>query len=95
MKCPSCGSGNREGARFCGDCAGVLAEALVCSRCGTPNPKGRKFCDSCGNPIGEVANRTRPLDPRSYAPKHLAEKILTFRSALEGEWKQVTWRGRG
>jgi class 3 adenylate cyclase len=29
-------------------------------------------------------------DPRSYTPKHLAEKILTSRSALEGEREQVT-----
>jgi class 3 adenylate cyclase/tetratricopeptide (TPR) repeat protein len=28
--------------------------------------------------------------PLSYTPKHLAEKILTSRSALEGECKQVT-----
>src|SRR5215510_13150811 len=33
-----------------------------------------------------VQNRT----PLSYTPKHLAEKILTSRSALEGERKQVT-----
>jgi class 3 adenylate cyclase/tetratricopeptide (TPR) repeat protein len=29
-------------------------------------------------------------DPRDYTPKHLAEKILTSRAALEGERKQVT-----
>src|SRR5260370_2751516 len=29
-------------------------------------------------------------DPRSYTPKHLADKILASRSALEGERKQVT-----
>lgn len=29
-------------------------------------------------------------DPLSYTPKHLAEKILTSRSALGGERKQVT-----
>ena len=29
-------------------------------------------------------------DPRSYTPKHLAERILQSRSALEGERKQVT-----
>jgi Adenylate and Guanylate cyclase catalytic domain len=29
-------------------------------------------------------------DPRAYTPKHLAEKILTSRNALEGERKQVT-----
>ena len=29
-------------------------------------------------------------DPRCYTPKHLAEKILQSKSALEGERKQVT-----
>jgi len=33
---------------------------------------------------------TRERSPRDYTPKHLAEKILTSRSALEGELKQVT-----
>jgi hypothetical protein len=28
--------------------------------------------------------------PQSYTPKHLAEKILVSRSALEGKRKQVT-----
>jgi len=31
-----------------------------------------------------------PRDPRSYTPKHLADKILQSKSALEGERKQVT-----
>jgi hypothetical protein len=34
------------------------------------------------------ADPERP--PLSYTPKHLADKILTSRSALEGERKQVT-----
>jgi class 3 adenylate cyclase len=29
-------------------------------------------------------------EPLSYTPKHLAEKILTSRSALEGKRQQVT-----
>jgi class 3 adenylate cyclase/tetratricopeptide (TPR) repeat protein len=29
-------------------------------------------------------------DPRAYTPRHLAERILTLRSAVEGEHKQVT-----
>jgi hypothetical protein len=33
-----------------------------------------------------IQNRT----PLAYTPRHLAEKILTSRSALEGERKQVT-----
>ena len=31
-----------------------------------------------------------PRNPRSYTPKHLADKILQSKSALEGERKQVT-----
>jgi len=40
-----------------------------------------------------VTEKERPLrdgDPRGYTPKHLAEKILQSRSALEGERKRVT-----
>src|SRR5262249_38718506 len=32
----------------------------------------------------------RSLSPASYTPRHLAEKILTSKAALEGERKQVT-----
>ena len=38
----------------------------------------------------EPALRRPAPDPRSYTPKHLAEKILQSKSALEGERKQVT-----
>jgi class 3 adenylate cyclase/tetratricopeptide (TPR) repeat protein len=41
------------------------------------------------NPQPQAAN-PQALSPHSYTPKHLAEKILTSRSALEGERKQVT-----
>jgi class 3 adenylate cyclase len=45
--------------------------------------------------VGEQASTSAPApdqepEPLSYTPKHLAEKILTSRSALEGERKQVT-----
>src|SRR5215475_15461577 len=39
-------------------------------------------------PTHSVSDQERA--PLSYTPKHLAEKILTSRSALEGERKQVT-----
>jgi class 3 adenylate cyclase len=55
---------------------------------------GSKFCDSCGAPLaatpGQPTAPRRFASPESYTPKHLAEKILTSRSALEGERKQVT-----
>src|SRR5918999_2988403 len=40
-------------------------------------------------PVFEPA-RQQGQSPLSYTPPHLAEKILTTRSALEGERKQVT-----
>ena len=42
---------------------------------------------------GRPDSETKPLDfdrPRSYTPKYLAEKILTSRSSIEGERKNVT-----
>ena len=45
---------------------------------------------SAGRRLAEAAKKPTPPDPRSYTPKHLAEKILTSRGALEGERKQVT-----
>jgi hypothetical protein len=38
---------------------------------------------------GEAA-QPRFVSPDAYTPKHLAEKILTSKAALEGERKQVT-----
>jgi len=37
-----------------------------------------------------IVTQPRFASPGSYTPKHLAEKILTSKSALEGERKQVT-----
>ena len=38
----------------------------------------------------EAAGRIDYSQPHSYTPKHLAEKILTARSSIEGERKLVT-----
>src|SRR2546426_2343406 len=87
MKCPRCQVENDAAARFCEDC-GARFEA-ACPSCGTPVTPGKKFCRSCGAALStEPAGRF--ASPESYTPKHLAEKILTSKSALEGERKQVT-----
>jgi hypothetical protein len=63
---------------------------LKCSSCGFENTLGIKFCGKCGNLLGGTAKPEPLRDPRSYTPRHLAEKILSSRSAIEGERKQVT-----
>jgi class 3 adenylate cyclase/tetratricopeptide (TPR) repeat protein len=45
----------------------------------------------CGAPAVEAAGAAaRFMSPQHYTPSHLAERILTSRSALEGERKRVT-----
>jgi class 3 adenylate cyclase len=48
-----------------------------------------KFCPECAAPLAAKPQAAAPA-PRSYTPKHLADKILQSKSALEGERKQVT-----
>src|SRR5262249_39355384 len=62
-----------------------------CSHCGAELRPAAKFCDECATPTAPPQTAlTLKRTPRSYTPKHLAEKILTSRTALEGERKQVT-----
>src|SRR5437870_10151376 len=93
MKCPRCQAENREGARFCRECGATFGGA-VCSSCGAKVEAGSKFCDGCGAPVDATTapgpGSSRFASPESYIPKHLAEKILTSKSAMEGERKHVT-----
>src|SRR5262245_37901487 len=88
LRCPSCGHGNREEARFCDGCGGPLAR--TCAACGMSLRPAARFCDGCGEPVSRSATAAPPRNVRDYTPSHLVEKILTSRGALEGERKQVT-----
>src|SRR5262249_38000083 len=54
---------------------------MGCPSCARDNPAEARFCMHCGTPLAA---------PAAYTPKHLADRILTSRAALEGERKQVT-----
>jgi len=89
MKCPRCQHENRPGAKFCEECATPFAR--TCSNCGSQLSATAKFCPECAHPVaGTTPPEARFASPQIYTPKHLAEKILTSKSALEGERKQVT-----
>jgi class 3 adenylate cyclase len=91
MLCIRCQHDNSPDAKFCNGC-GIRLE-LVCPQCRYTNPPGSRFCAQCASPLpnsGTSVSSSRFESPQAYTPKHLAEKILTSRSALEGERKQVT-----
>ena len=91
MRCPRCEAEAPEGAKFCIECGAPLQ--LRCPQCGADVLPRAKFCGECGAPL-TVQHLTPPAalppGPLSYTPDHLADKILTSKSALEGERKQVT-----
>jgi len=91
MRCPDCQHENREGRRFCGHCGSQLP--VPCPSCGTVDEDGERFCGRCGAELAAPASAARAVPeraPRDYTPRHLADKILRSKSALEGERKQVT-----
>ncbi len=100
MQCPSCGFDNQGDMDFCGKCGTRLAN--VCASCGYTNPPDHAFCGKCGTSLTistptpftpqsqQQSVNEQESEPLSYTPQYLAEKILTSRSALEGERKQVT-----
>lgn len=86
MKCPKCQAENPETKKFCYECGTKLS--YVCPHCGSEVLPNEKFCGDCGGRIAKPSQVSSP--PQPPMPSYLAEKILTSRSALEGERKQVT-----
>src|SRR5262245_45767320 len=91
MKCARCQHQNEARAKFCEECAAPLV--FTCVNCGCQLGPTAKFCPECAHPTGLAPGAgaaPRFASPERYTPKHLAERILTSKSALEGERKQVT-----
>ncbi len=89
MRCRSCRHENPAGARFCSACGARLAAA--CTACGVELPQSARFCPGCGGAVESAqGSAPRPHTPAAYTPRHLAERILTSRAALQGERKPVT-----
>ncbi len=83
MLCAKCQQENPAGARFCGECG--ARHTPTCPGCETPHGPGQNFCWECGTRLAATTGT-----PGSHIPRHLAERIITSKAALEGERKQVT-----
>src|SRR5215470_18463681 len=89
MKCAGCGQQSPPGARFCVGCGARLVP--TCVACGAELPVDARFCAQCGQAsLGRAPARADFASPAAYTPRHLADRILTSKAALEGERKQVT-----
>ncbi|MBI3248068.1 MAG: AAA family ATPase [Deltaproteobacteria bacterium] len=112
MRCPQCQHQNNDVAKFCEECGAKLITACpqcgqqvsptakFCAECGTAvsgKAKGKshraKSKSSSPPPQHPAPN---PQHPISYTPRHLAERILAEREAMEargaldGERKTIT-----
>jgi class 3 adenylate cyclase len=70
-----CGADNREGAKFCSECATPFA--AKCPRCGADNSPGAKFCDECG-----VSHRGPTNNSVSALPQVQAREVVGERRHL-------------
>ena len=82
LACPSCGRPILRGKKFCGACGAPLTPSLAHSQQSTPLPPPALL-----HPHPPQSSQQSPLD---YTPVHLADRILSEKTALEGERKIVT-----
>ena len=85
--CPSCGHPSQPGPKFCGECGASLAGGGAASGPRVYAPATVAGPDAA---LAPPSSAFREAAPVTYTPKHLADKILTSKSAIEGERKTVT-----
>jgi class 3 adenylate cyclase/tetratricopeptide (TPR) repeat protein len=100
VPCPGCGFANEAGEKFCGGCGVALAAApppSIAPAPASPPTPARGEPPVVSAPVTEAATAAvtaqavyRDAAPATYTPKHLAEKILSSRGAIQGERKNVT-----
>lgn len=98
ISCPSCGSQNIAGQRFCGACGSALVSSEVqtqtinCSSCGSENAAGQQFCGACGSKlVGDVQESHSEIATISDLPARVqrTEVKLTWGFAWGLFWRML------
>ncbi|MGM0663145.1 MAG: adenylate/guanylate cyclase domain-containing protein [Thermodesulfobacteriota bacterium] len=86
MKCSSCGSDNRDEAKFCEECGIMLG--IECPDCHAKIPLGKKFCGECGCRLSilQFSNSVEDDPLNNGSP----ERGVSLSQTSEGERKYVT-----
>jgi class 3 adenylate cyclase/tetratricopeptide (TPR) repeat protein len=87
MRCPGCGTDNREGRKFCWSCGASLA--VACVACGSLNELDERFCGECGAPLNDRAIADRagavvPVPPRPSPPEEERRLVTVLFADLAG-----------
>ncbi len=93
MKCPKCGTQNREGRKFCSQCGSKLG--WKCPKCGFDNEADEQFCGECGTKFGSESPgknipRLEDMQDRLYIPEPLRKRMDEASLGMEGENRLVT-----
>ncbi len=75
LDCPSCGTPNEVGRKFCGECGTALAHA--CASCGAANAPGVKFCGECGSPLAAAAEAAAPARTATAAAPAAERRLVS------------------
>ncbi len=93
MQCPSCGHENREGRKFCSECASPLFTELKCPSCGALNEHGEKYCGGCAASLTviepESAQQPKTVSPPSQPSSFASGRYHVQKFLGEGGKKRV------
>lgn len=93
MRCSTCQHKNKPSAKFCSHCGTKLEQ--VCPKCGSKVDPNDRFCSECSTALDTSVTSgpekmVSTFDALSYTPKHLAKRILSKRTLMEGERRTIT-----
>ena len=92
MRRPSCGHQNRQGRKFCSECAAALE--VRCQSCQSLNEPGEKFCGECAAPLdgGTQAAVAAAGPEREPSPQPTLDHPASF---AEGRYQVQKFLGEG